>query len=548
MNYRIFEPKFTVLTTQKKLALSAASSVLLAISWPHIGHTFFLIFFALIPFFYLEQKIAAQKINGQKAKLFPYTFLMLVIFNALTTWWVWNASPAAIAAILLNSLFMALAIQCAHFARVKLGNFRGNIALLFCWIGWEYFHHEWDLSWTWLTLGNGLAHAPYLIQWYEYTGVFGGSFWILATNILFTNWIIKLEQHQLKVASPVGLFMAIKPVMVLVIPSVISLVIFNRYKETQHPIEVVSVQPNIDPYNAKFTSSSLDQVQKMLDLAEQQITPNTQWVIYPETAIPQAFNEDQFSLTPEGELVQNFVENHPQTDVIIGASTFVVYRPGDEVPNTARTANDGTIYDYCNTATHVSAESQPQFYHKAKMVPGVEKMPFPSIFQHLQTVAFDLGGTVGSLGGVTSPQVFFKDTFGVAPIICYESVYGEFVTEFVQKGAQAIFVITNDGWWGDTPGYKQHHLYAQLRAIENRRYVVRSANTGISSIINQRGQTIAQTNWWEPTAIKGTIQLNNQLTFYTQYGDIIGRVSLAFGVLLLILAVSRGIINKDNEI
>ena len=122
----------------------------------------------------------------------------------------------------------------------------------------------------------------------------------------------------------------------------------------------------------------------------------------------------------------------------------------------------------------------------------------------------------------------------IAPVVCYESVYGEWVTEQCRKGAEAIFVITNDGWWGDTPGYKQHMSFSRLRAIENRRWVVRSANTGISCFINQRGDVVSSTKWWVPASLKKTIRLNSEQTFYTMYGNVLGR-SLGFVSVLLLL-------------
>jgi apolipoprotein N-acyltransferase len=112
---------------------------------------------------------------------------------------------------------------------------------------------------------------------------------------------------------------------------------------------------------------------------------------------------------------------------------------------------------------------------------------------------------------------------GVAPIICYESIWGEYVAKAVSKGAQFIAVITNDGWWGNTSGKDQHLAYAKLRAIETRRWVARSANTGISGFINQRGDVVKKSGWWVSTALEADINLNDELTFYVKYGDYIAQ-------------------------
>jgi apolipoprotein N-acyltransferase len=126
----------------------------------------------------------------------------------------------------------------------------------------------------------------------------------------------------------------------------------------------------------------------------------------------------------------------------------------------------------------------------------------------------------------------------VATVICYESVYGEFVTGYVKKGANLIFVLTNDGWWGDTPGYHQHNAFSSIRAIETRRSVARSANTGISSFINQRGEVLQKLSWWQRGAIKDTINANDSITFYVKYGDYIGRVARFFSLLVVLLLVA----------
>jgi apolipoprotein N-acyltransferase len=148
-----------------------------------------------------------------------------------------------------------------------------------------------------------------------------------------------------------------------------------------------------------------------------------------------------------------------------------------------------------------------QIYHKSKLVPGVEKMPWPAVFKYIEKFAIDLGGISGSLGMQEERVAFFTQDkkFAAGPIVCYESVYGEYVGEYVKKGANFLAIITNDGWWGDTPGYRQHLQYGALRAIETRRSIVRSANTGITATINQKGEIENKTLWWKEAAIKTTL-------------------------------------------
>jgi apolipoprotein N-acyltransferase len=166
-------------------------------------------------------------------------------------------------------------------------------------------------------------------------------------------------------------------------------------------------------------------------------------------------------------------------------------------------------------------------------------MPFPWLLKPLGDFAIDLGGTVGQLG-VDKEQIPFtiNDTLKIAPVICYESVYGDFVNRFVKNGANMIFVITNDGWWGNTPGHRQHMLFSAVRAVETRRSVARSANTGISCFVNQRGDVSQATPYWEPAVIRQTLNANDKVTFYVKYGDYIARGSVLGLLLFVLIAVS----------
>jgi apolipoprotein N-acyltransferase len=132
----------------------------------------------------------------------------------------------------------------------------------------------------------------------------------------------------------------------------------------------------------------------------------------------------------------------------------------------------------------------------------------------------------------------------IAPIICYESVFGEFVTDYVKKGAQALFIITNDGWWKNTNGYKQHLYFASLRAIETRRQVVRAANTGVSCLIDIRGKRTIETDWWSTAVIKGELYPETSITTYVKYGDWLLRGSCIISAIILFIVFIAGPIRK----
>ncbi len=499
-----------------------------------------MLFISFVPLLSVEEEVANLKVAGNPVRLFPIAYLCFVVFNVGATWWVWNASPAgSIAAFLCNAAFMAVIFTLFHTTKKYIGRKEGYIALVIFTLAWDYIHHRWDLTWPWLTLGNGLAGNTSWIQWYEFTGVPGGTAWILSVNILTYHFLKNGVEKAWNNTTTLKFLTA--SALVFIIPLATSLYIYYSFETKGDPVEVTAIQPNIDPYNEKFNGlSSQEQVMRMTKLASSVSSSETDFIIAPETAIPEAIREDLFDGYNEHLILHNLLKEYPQASLLIGASSIEVLGTTKPASPTARKSQSGLYYDYCNTAVYMELKEKLKFYHKSKLVPGVERMPFPQLFLPLQDFIFDLGGTTGSLGTQPNREVFFnKDSIGIAPVVCYESIFGEYVGEYISQGAGLIFIITNDGWWGNTPGYRQHLAYAQLRAIEHRRSIARSANTGTSCFITQRGDIEQPTPWWEPAAINGTLHVRTDLTFYTKYGDYMARTSLAFSGLLLLLTLLR---------
>ena len=535
--------------------LAILSGVLMGISWPETGGFTPLVFIGLIPLFFMERMLSESKTAYLKLKIFGGAYVAFLLFNFITTWWIQYASlPGMIMAELFNSLFMAGIFLLFHEARRKLGNRAGYFAFVIFWLAFEWVHYNWELSWVWLTLGNVFASTTKWVQWYEYTGVLGGSFWVLLVNVLLFKWLYRIIKQEEGRFRPALQFI---PVLLLILlPILFSLRMFKHYEEEKEPVEIVVVQPNIDPYHEKFYGmSESDQIDLLVKLAEEKTDTNTDFVVFPETAFPMGYWEHELDYIYGVEQLRLLLRRYPQLRIVTGLSSMRLYAPGEVRSLTARTfKNDssGNAYDYYNTAMQLDRGPDIQLYHKSKLVLGVEKMPFGTLLKPLEGLAINLGGASGSLGYETEPFNFTStgpgtDPREVAPVICYESVYGEYVGEYVQKGAGLIFIITNDGWWEDTPGYRQHLAYAKLRAIETRRSIARSANTGISAFINQRGEILQPTGWWERLSIKGTINASDKLTFYVQYGDYLGRVAAFFAILLLVWILVRRL-NKKNEL
>lgn len=451
-------------------------------------------------------------------------------------------------AILANSLLMTCVFLLQHAVKKKTGLKWGNVVFVSFWLTFEYIHFHWDISWTWLTLGNGLAHYYKWIQWYEYTGVFGGSLWILVVNLL----VFDLVKRMFYPGSSSGLDKKRVWIIssVIIVPVIFSYVLYIKYEEKTDPVNVVVVQPNVDPYNEKFSGSFREQLQRMIKQAGEKVDSATDYLVFPETALTEDILENDLSGTYSLPLLKRYADGFPKLKIVTGASTFKEYGINNRPTETARKYRGSDLYyDAFNTAFQVDNSDSVQVYHKSRLVPGVEKMPFPLLLKPLESLAINLGGTVGSLGiqYARTPLSAPDGSMRIAPVICYESVFGEFVGEYIRNGAGLIFIITNDGWWDDTPGYKQHLCYARLRAIETRRSIARSANTGISCFINQTGDVSRATAWWEPDVIGSTLNANDAKTFYVNYGDYIARLSAIFSLVFLCVYSFRWFISFRKQ-
>ncbi len=532
-----------------QLFLSILSGLLLYAGWSLSGLEF-LVFFAFVPLLYIEHQYSQK--GKPSLKVFIYAYTAFFVWNLFSTWWIVYATVwGGIAAVVFNALFYTIVFWLFHITKAKTGPRFGDMAFIFYWIAFEYIYLHGEISWTWLVLGNAFANHPKIIQWYEYTGTLGGSLWILSINFIIYKFIICYRDTC--GTKRLQTFRIVSLLAIIIIPIAWSIYKYNSFQESGKKVEIVVVQPNIDPYNEKFSESypPIQQVNKIISLANPLITPNTSYIVAPETAIPTGIWEENLYNNYLTAPLLSYVKKHPNINIVIGATTYKNYGNKKETPTARmiRGISDTIYYDAFNTALQINTRNIDT-YHKSKLVIGVEMLPYPNILGPLlQNFIIDLGGTTGSLGTQKERSVFVSNDSitKVGPVICYESIYGEFVTGYIKKGANILFVITNDGWWNDTPGYKQHLSYSRLRAIETRRDIARSANTGISAFINARGDILDKTQWWTPIAIKHTLHLHNRITFYVKHGDYIGRISLFFSVLLLISVLSLNFIKKKNR-
>jgi len=557
--------------------LALLSALLFSVPFFRWG-TGLLLFVAFVPLLFIEEEIAARKRasmekgatagtepsgeervkrqpeelsrqakkRGKRGSVTGWAILTFALFVAMTTYWVYFATWVGIvASVIVNTMYMTFTFWLFHFTRRRLGDRLGYAALVVFWLTFEFLYIRAVINFPWLILGNGFAKDIILIQWYEVTGVLGGSLWVLVMNIaifkLVKGWLKdrSFSANRNRISWVVGLFL---------VPFLISLVRYLTYEEKEDPYEIVVLQPNIDPYQKFADMPQALQTEYLLELADSLVTPRTEYIVGPETFINNSLWEGNMDNHPEIRKLKGFLALYPQAKLVLGATTYKLYTDPSEYTSTCRPIRGGEYrYDSFNSAFQLDESTHIPVYHKSLLVTGVEHMPYTKYLGFLEKLTVKLGGAFRSHGTQEYREAFVspQDSTRVGPVICWESIFGEYVTGYVgDAGANFLFIITNDGWWRKTPGFRQHNSFAHLRAIETRRSIARSANTGISSLINQRGEELGRLGWWVRSGLRGNLNKNDHLTFYVRYGDFLGRIAALVSVILLLYAFVIRFIRK----
>ena len=477
-----------------------------------------------------------------------------VAWNAVTTFWVCNATVGGgIFAVLANALQMSLVFGLFRWVKRRFAGRGSALPYLFlaaAWIAWEkYYLTVAEISWPWLVLGNAFAGTSSLVQWYEFTGALGGSLWIWASSLSVFGLMVSMSDGRFssrwnakaRFASVFG------TALVLFGPIVCSLIIYYSYSEvSEEAVPVVIAQPDFDPYHKFGGMTQAEQNAVLLDLFARGLKERAKELPGDSTAVlllaPETFTSDilcnEVPASPTFHRFLVFLREHPTAEILFGASSFTRYEQAERPSASARRLGDGFWYETHNSALIMDAAGQFGLYQKSKLVPGVEFLPYVKVLGPIDDKL--LGGVAGrNVGQPEVSNLIFNGEIPVGCAVCYESVYGEHCAKYVRAGARLLTIITNDAWWGDTPGYRQHLNYARLRAIETRRDIARCANTGISAFIDQRGRILSRTTWWEPAVLRGSVNLSFRETFFVRAGDIVGRVCVFLFVLLLAAAFIR---------
>jgi len=483
-----------------RLYTGLLAAILLSLSYPP-----FPLPFLQIPAIMLLLRLA--QLCESKREVAYWSYPVFVLWNLAITYWLMMATLAGgIAAILANSVLMTIPLVLMY----KIQNSFNNALFIALshgaiWTAYEFLHHHWDLAWPWLTLGNGWSMVTPLVQYISVTGVWGVSFWVVVLASM--TYQLALDGSNRRFYSSIA---------VAIIPPFLSLILLFQYQDSPAGnANVIVVQPDFNSYERLGGySSSEEALNNLTTLSDSLINGKVDIdaVFWPENAVrPALYEHERDGLTPA---LRD--KSASWNAMVVTGTTYFDFFSDEEAPSLVRTRNDKK-YIYYNAALAFQPDGEKNVYKKGKLVPIVERIPFLNFLYNANLFGIEWE-EMGWLGKGRKMLNFEHDSLRAPALICYDSVFPGWVRKSVEQNANLLSVITNDGWWGRTSGHIQHFHYARLRAIENRRWIVRSANNGISGIIDATGDVLKSTQYKQKTAFAFNVPLLERKTIYTKTG------------------------------
>lgn len=523
----------------ERFLLAFVSGVLLSLSFPPLKTGFFATV-GFVPLLFLIDRLENYK------QLFRYSYIAFFFFNLFTLYWVGGWSKEADPFLMVGCVLLILVHPILFFLPMWFymfikKNYGGKLHLFifpFAFTLFEYFRSTTELAFPWLTIGNTQTYFLEKIQFIEFTGIYGLSFLILTVNVIFYLALKEIFREK-NFLSKSALRYFIVGVLIYIVPDVYGVYVLKSSDEDSfNEMKVGLIQPDINPW-LKWEGTLAEQLELYMGMTKDLIhrEPDVELVVYPETAITY-----YFLLSPYRYHFNWFKSQIDSLNVAIltGFPDARFYDDPSQAPPSSHIIKDtGQRYDAYNAmGLFLPGSDKIQKYAKMILVPFGERLPYADVFHFLiEPLQWGVGISNWAKGKDTTVFEMKRRNGEIVKFsggVCYESIYPSLIREFVKRGAQFLVVITNDSWYGNTSGPYQHFQYSILRAVENRRSIVRCANGGISGFIDPYGRVQRKTRFHEKTQIADVIRLNDEKTFYTKYGDIIVHIS-GFAVVLAFL-------------
>lgn len=458
---------------------------------PH--YTAFLAWFCLVPLFI-----------AMRGKSYRGAFLLGYIWgfssNLISLYWIAIPTlPGMIAALLIASLYNGLfALGFSFMERRSYALALSASPIL--WVGMEFLRGYGQLGFPWMDLGYSQGGYRVIIQMADIVGHRGISFWIVILNALIVGILFAKKKRWIYVIILAVVFAG---------PFVYG---FWRLSQPPPPekVRIALLQGNISAetkWAREFRRKNIDYYAEMAEGIDQDID----LLVLPETATAYYHRDSPF-------VIDKLIKLSRQVNAPVLSGTLD-YDPADQ---------DRLYY---NSSGLFTEEGVQAVYHKINLVPGSEHIPFQDQIPALRKI--EVGGSHFAMGD--SIAVFEIDSMRFSAPICYEILFGGTVRRYAKNGAEFITNITNDAWFGTTPGPYQHANFVRFRAVENRFGIGRAAQTGISLICDHTGKFTHRLGLNTKGIIVGELPVRNRTTLFTRIGDWIGYGSFFASPLILIL-------------
>jgi apolipoprotein N-acyltransferase len=433
--------------------------------------------------------------------------------NKGTTWY-W-ATLSMLASVLFLSLNYAALGLIVGFIGRRLGRTAGLWAFPIVWTAVEYLRTFGTLGFTWNNLCYTQTRAIQLIQTAALIGSYGISGWIAAVNVLIFRLLENLSDYR-QVTRRLAIILAL-----FLIPALYGLrVLHPSANDGRRSVAVGLIQPNVDP-NAKWNQENFrSNMQLLHDLTDSAATRPLDLVVWPETATPTFLRRNHHGSLSQ---IRQHI-NALNVNLLTGVPDYEKVAEGD--------------YRYYNATFLLRPDSRTiEDYRKIQLVPFGEYIPLSGYFPELKNL--NLGqGNFDAGREVKVFQIPLKNgargttdtTLNISPAVCYESTFSPLIRQAVRQGSELLVIVTNDAWFGNASAPFLHAEISRFRAIENRVPVVRSANTGISLILDEFGRDVCALKFGQTGWLTATVSQGQPATFYVKYGN-------WFAVLCVILTV-----------
>ena len=443
-----------------------------------------------------------------------YGFFFGLSYNTTAFYWIGSNSGAdsltvfgsLIAAVFYLSLFWAGVGFLFSFLRTENKGRLSNMFFPFIIVSMEYLRSFGALGFPWSNLALSQSQYIYLIQFIEVTGTYGLSFLIIVFNVVIYNIIQKKDSIRGGLSIIAFIIIGL---------SIAGLLRINSLPKLNKKISVVVVQPNINP-NTKWQNKK-NVIAFMDSMHQKAVKFEPNLIVFPETALPSYLVRDYRTRNSLQNTVNNF--NIPL------------------LTGTIHTSFEDNSKYYYNSSMFLMPEKDYELYSKIHLVPFAEYDLLPAFFHPLSKLNINIDR--GNFKSGNTYKVFEHENLLFSNLICYESSIPKISRTFVSKGAEFLVIQANDGWLGSSFGPYQHFELAKLRAIENRISIVRSANTGISGIINFDGSVTEKVKLNEEKLIFEEVITNKNRSFYTKYGDIFALLNVLVTVFYILLTCRR---------